>query len=208
MDWHLFLSTFLLIFVAELPDKTAFATVLMATRGNPRAVFVGVASAFVVQTGVAILFGSVFGLLPQKWVLVFAALLFFAFAATTWLRKEEKVEGDDSITATLSFGTVAWKSFLVIFIAEWGDITQLATASLQAKFHAPWTLFSAAICALWIVTAIAVFAGNRLKGLVNPRTLNRVSAAAFVGAGVYFLHQAIANDLVLCVKSVYDRLAH
>ena len=191
MDWHLFISIFLLIFVAELPDKTAFATLLMATRGNPRAVFVGVAGAFVIQTVVAVLFGSAFGLLPHKWVFLSAAFLFFAFAATTWMRKEEKAKGDDSITPDLSFGAVAWKAFLVIFIAEWGDITQLATASLQAKFHAPWTLLISAILALWAVTGIAVFAGHRLKTLVHPRTLRRISAVAFVGVGAYFTSQAI-----------------
>jgi putative Ca2+/H+ antiporter (TMEM165/GDT1 family) len=53
IDWKLLLSTFVLIFVAELPDKTAFATLLLATRKQPLAIFIGVAMAFVIQSVVA-----------------------------------------------------------------------------------------------------------------------------------------------------------
>ena len=90
MDWTLFVSIFSLIFVAELPDKTAFATLLMASRGRPVAVFLGVAGAFLVQSAVAVGFGSLIALLPERWVHLAAGIMFLGFAAHTWFQKDEE----------------------------------------------------------------------------------------------------------------------
>ena len=92
MNWKLFTSTFTLIFVAELPDKTAMATLVMATRDKPWPLFIGVALAFVFQSMIAVLFGGIFGLFPEPWVHFAAGLLFLAFAAMVWLREEEEKE--------------------------------------------------------------------------------------------------------------------
>ncbi len=80
MNWDLFRSVFFLIFIAELPGKTAFATLLLASRSRPTPVFIGVALAFTVQTIVAVLFGSLIALLPPNWVHLAAGLMFFWFA--------------------------------------------------------------------------------------------------------------------------------
>jgi putative Ca2+/H+ antiporter (TMEM165/GDT1 family) len=82
IDWKLFLSTLALIFVAELPDKTAFATLLLATRKHPLPIFIGVAMAFVIQSVVAVSFGSALGLLPRQWVSIGAAFLFISIRAS------------------------------------------------------------------------------------------------------------------------------
>src|SRR5947199_10399442 len=92
IDWKLFLSTLALIFVAELPDRTAFATLLLATRKHPLAVFIGVATAFVIQSVVAVSFGSAVGLLPNQWVSVGAAVLFMLFGLRMWRRKYHEDE--------------------------------------------------------------------------------------------------------------------
>lgn len=189
-DPKLFASTFALIFVAELPDKTAFATLLMATRKNPYAIFIGVAAAFVIQSLVAVAFGSVLGLLPA-WIVRFgAALLFFVFA---WLmlRREEEGEDEELGDSTTDFLKTIWTSFVVIFLAEWGDLTQLATATLSAQYKNPITIFTSATLALWAVTAIAITIGNRAKHLVQPKTLNRVAAVAFALVGVWMLVKAL-----------------
>ena len=88
MDPKLFLSAFGLIFVAELPDKTAFAALLLATRKHPLAIFIGGAAAFLIQSAIAVAFGSVFGLLPAQAVKIAAGLLFLVLAAVMWLRQE------------------------------------------------------------------------------------------------------------------------
>src|SRR5665213_4220104 len=169
MNWTLFFSTFSLIFVAELPDKTAFATLLMATRGKPYAVFFGVALAFVVQSIVAVSFGSVLGLLPERWVHLGAGILFLAFAALSWheSRQAEEEEVTEATTKFTTFWKTAWKAFVVIFIAEWGDLTQLATASLAARYHEfPFVILISATLALWSVTALAIVVGSRMKDFI------------------------------------------
>ncbi len=193
MDWKLFASTFGLIFLAELPDKTAFATLLMASRGNPLAVFIGVAGAFCIQSAVGIAFGSVLGRLPAKAVHVAAGLLFLGFAWAMWREHgEEEAEGAAKAGSGVQpFWKVAGSAFVVIFIAEWGDLTQLATATLAANHHAPLTIFSAATLALWSVTAIGVAFGHAAKKFINPVLLQRVAAVIFAGVGLFFLFRSL-----------------
>ena len=192
MDLKLFFSTFALIFVAELPDKTALATVLMATRGSPWPIFVGVAMAFIVQTIVAVLFGSLIGKLPGIWVHLLAGLLFIVFAVIAWkhsLEDEEDENSEDSKPAPQGFLKKSWAAFMVIFIAEWGDLTQLATASLSARFNSPFTLFCSAVLALWSVTAIAIWIGHKAKAFINPHVLGKIAAVLFFAVGVVILYR-------------------
>jgi putative Ca2+/H+ antiporter (TMEM165/GDT1 family) len=212
MDLKLFATTFGLIFVAELPDKTALATVMLATQGRGWAIFSGVALAFVVQTLVAVLFGSAIGLLPEGWVKLGAGVLFLVFAVLAWRRQHEdgcghehehehehereheheaqtaRATQDEPTRST--FAKTALQSFIVIFLAEWGDLTQLATASLAARYPAPKTLFAASVLALWSVTGLAIFVGQKARGRFNPAVLNRVAAALFAAIGLYFLRQS------------------
>ena len=186
MNWGLFASTFTLIALAELPDKTAFATILMATRNRPMPVFIGAALAFLIQNTVAVVFGKGIRFLPQNWVHLAAGIMFLVFAIMM-LRKTNEAAEADSERPNDSFWRVVRHSFLIIFIAEWGDLTQLAMASLVAKYNDPWTIFTAATLSLWLVTAVAVFIGHHFKKLIHPRILNYTAAAAFTAVGIYFL---------------------
>ena len=187
---RLFFSTFGLIFLAELPDKTAFATLMLASERSALGVFLGAAAAFLVQTVVAVSLGGVIGLLPVKVVRVVGGLLFLGFAAALWRRRDEEKAGgpDGRGGTTLRADIVA--SFLVIFAAEWGDITQLATAVLQAQHHQALIIGSAAVLALWAVTALAASAGNLLGRRLDPKKLNRAAALAFAAVGVFVLADA------------------
>ncbi|MDE2039557.1 MAG: TMEM165/GDT1 family protein [Elusimicrobia bacterium] len=190
-DPTLFASVFGVIFVAELPDKTAFATLIMATRKHPVAIFCGAAVAFVVQSLIAVSLGSALSLLPREPVRIAAGLLFWALAIAMWVRKEAEEEDLHLPTKDkASFWRTVWTSFVVIFIAEWGDLTQFATATLAARHRAPLTIFFAATLALWAVTAIAVALGHRAKAHINPRLLQRIAAVAFVAVGAMMLATA------------------
>ena len=180
IDWKLFLSTLALIFVAELPDKTAFATLLLATRKQPLAIFIGVAMAFVIQSVVAVSFGSALGLLPRQWVSIGGAVLFMLFAFLMWRRKDHEEENLHLENQKSNFLRTIWSSFVVIFIAEWGDLTQLATATLAAEHKKPVTIFLAATLALWTVTALAILVGNRAKKVIHPVLLQKIAAGAFL----------------------------
>jgi Ca2+/H+ antiporter, TMEM165/GDT1 family len=183
-DLTLFLSTFALIFIAELPDKTAIAALVLATRNNPWAVFIGSCLAFLIQSMVAVLFGSLFGLLPPHIIHIGSGLLFLVFAVMMWTRKQEEKEGAQK---KLSFGKVVWTSFIVIFIAEWGDLTQLASATLVAKTHQIFTIFLASTLSLWTATAAAILIGHHAKKFINPRLLQTLAAAAFAVVGILLL---------------------
>ena len=189
MESNLFLSTFALIFVAELPDKTAFATLFMATCHHPLAVFLGASAAFVIQSFVAVSFGSLLSLLPSVYVHVCAGLLFLMFAVMMWRREEpcsDEVNCDSKGKITYFSKSVA-SAFMTIFIAEWGDLTQLATATLAAKYHEPITIFTSSTLALWLVTAIGVIVGSQVKHLIQPKLLQRTAATAFAVVGMVVL---------------------
>ncbi|MBC7692965.1 MAG: TMEM165/GDT1 family protein [Methylotenera sp.] len=205
-DPRLFGSTYCLIFVAELPDKTAFATLMLATRKNPHAVFLGVAAAFLIQSVVAVGFGSFLSLLPDFWVKLGSALLFLFFAWRMWHQPVEDSEAvntaPDSHESPDSVGTAGQNgqpglrsgffrsmlaSFVVIFIAEWGDLTQLATATLSAHSASPVTIFTAATLALWSVTVLAVVIGTHAKKRINAALIQKIAALAFAGVGLVFL---------------------
>ena len=182
---QLFLSVFGVIFVAELPDKTALAALVLATRHKPLPVFLGAAAALTVQSAVAVGAGQLISLLPSRIVHIVAGVVFLISAVFMWLRKEDAKEEDASKRAAReSFWRVTWSSFLVVFIAEWGDLTQIATAALAARYGAPLTVFVASSLALWAVAAIAVFIGNRARNLLDPILTQKIAAALFALIGV------------------------
>src|SRR5579859_6330006 len=126
--WALFFSVFVVIFAAELPDKTALAALVLATRHRPLPVLIGAATALTIQSVVAVAAGQVVSLLPPRPVHVFAAGLFLLSAVLMWRRKEESEESVRERDQEGGFWRSAWIVFVVVFIAEWGDLTQLATA--------------------------------------------------------------------------------
>jgi putative Ca2+/H+ antiporter (TMEM165/GDT1 family) len=184
---NLFVSVFCVIFVAELPDKTALAALLMATRSRPLGIFLGAAAAFVVQSVVAVGFGSALNRLPRRPVEMGAGVLFLGLAVWMWIRRQEVdsdlVLGDEPG----GLAKIAWMSFAVIFAAEWGDLTQLATATLVAKYGNPMTILVSAISALWAVTALVVLLGHRLKALVEPGLLKTAAALVLALVGVLLI---------------------
>lgn len=178
------------IFLLELPDKTAFATLLLATRHRPLPVFFGASAAFVVQTIVAVIAGSLFALLPTAAVRTAAALLFLGLAAMTLFMNRKQAEAreqDEVERVERRFRVPLFSGFMVVFVTEWGDLTQLATAAFQARYQQPVLVFSAAVLALWCVTAIAVVAGNRLGRMVPERPLQLAGAGVMAAIGLLLL---------------------
>src|SRR5919109_1499711 len=141
------LTVFTVIFLLELPDKTALAALLLATRHRPLPVFFGAASAFVIQSIVAVAAGSLLSLLPREPIRIGAGLLFILMAAlivrqnlkTTQVDEKAEVEREER-RHRQPFVT----AFVVVFVGEWGDLTQLATAALQARYRSPIVVFAAA----------------------------------------------------------------
>ncbi|HET9050935.1 MAG TPA: TMEM165/GDT1 family protein [Candidatus Dormibacteraeota bacterium] len=189
------LTAFGVIFLAELPDKTAIASVVLATRFGMRSVVIGGWLAFLVQTVVAVAAGGLLTLLPERPIRLASGAGFVVFAVLAWrragaegLRDEEQAE----VSAQPARQRAAWVScFLVVFAAEWGDLTQLATAALAAQTRQPLAVGVGALAALWVVTVIAAAAGSSLGRLVSTRTLNRAGAAVFLGVGALVIASAV-----------------
>ncbi|HEV2013832.1 MAG TPA: TMEM165/GDT1 family protein [Candidatus Dormibacteraeota bacterium] len=176
-------TVFTVIFLLELPDKTALAALLLATRHRPLPIFLGAAAAFVIQSAVAVLAGSLFSLLPREPIRIGAGLLFLVMAALLVrrnLRKEEAEEERAVEQEEVKHHRPFVTAFLVVFVAEWGDLTQLATAALQARYRDPVVVFVAATLALWAVSAIAVALGNRLGAWIPERPLQFAAAGVMV----------------------------
>jgi putative Ca2+/H+ antiporter (TMEM165/GDT1 family) len=171
-------TVFGVVFLAELPDKTALASLILGSRYHPGYVFTGVAAAFAVHVGLAIAAGSLLTLLPHRLLEIVVAVL-FALGAVLLLRGRHANEADEQIAVRgekPGFWRVAWTGFVVILIAEFGDLTQIATASLAARYHDPLSVGIGAVLALWAVAGIAIAGGRGLLKLIPLAWITRVAA--------------------------------
>jgi Ca2+/H+ antiporter, TMEM165/GDT1 family len=177
-------TAFALIFPVELPDKTFVATLVLATRYRPLLVWIGVSAAFVVQCLVAVVAGGLLALLPAALVGAVAGALFLAGAVVLWRgagsadedeAAEERAAAARTTADVHGFKVVA-TSFGVLFLAEWGDLSQLLTAGLAARYSDPVSVFAGSWLALVTVAALAVILGRTLLRFVRLSTIRRVGA--------------------------------
>ncbi|OMQ14340.1 hypothetical protein A7K94_0217360 [Modestobacter sp. VKM Ac-2676] len=175
------LAAFVLILPAELPDKTLFATLVLATRFPALPVFVGVGTAFGLQVAIAVTAGSLLSLLPDALVSTVVAVLFVVGAVLLWRSANQEPENadDDAAREQTSFLRAAAISFGVLFAAEWGDLSQLATAGLAARYDEPISVFLGAWGALLVVSGLAAFLGRKLADRLPVAMIRRVAAVLF-----------------------------
>ena len=130
--------------------------------------------------------------MPERWVHLGAGVMFIGFAIYTWIgRVEDDDNGGTMATNAAGFWRSAWQAFIVIFIAEWGDLTQIATATLVAQYPKNLvTVFVAALSALWAVTGLAVLIGQKAAKLINPQKIRRFSGFLFILIGFYFIYRS------------------
>ena len=199
MDLTVAATTFALIFPVELPDKTFIASLVLATRYRGLFVWLGVSLAFLVQVLVAVTAGGLLSLLPDAVVAAGAAVLFLLGAVVLWRgaahADEEESEAEEEFAARTTHDAhgvkVVATSFGVLFLAEWGDLSQLLTAGLAARYSDPVSVFTGSWTALVVVAGLAVVAGRTLLRFVSLGTIRRI------GAGVCLLLAALATyDLI------------
>jgi putative Ca2+/H+ antiporter (TMEM165/GDT1 family) len=195
MTLGLIALVFGIVLIAELPDKTMFASLLLSTRFGARWVFVGAAAAFAVHVTIAVTAGSLLGLLPHKALDFIVAALFLVGAAYLYRESRQPEAAEDQAAAgSTESGTVPAaivSSFGIIFIGEWGDITQIATANLAAKYHHPLAVGIGAVLGLWTAALIAITAGRTLLRVVSAPLLQRIGAVIFAALSVFSVIQAI-----------------
>jgi len=187
-------AVFPIIFLGELPDKTMFASLILSTRGRPVLVWLGAAAAFAIHVVIAVTIGvALFHLLPHRALAAVVAAMFLVGAALALREatKEEKEEEELVERETTAHHRVVVTAFLVIFLAEWGDLTQILMANLAAHYHAPLSVAVGSVVALWAVAGIAVVGGQGLLRLVEVRTLRIVTAVVLVALSGWAIWEAV-----------------
>jgi putative Ca2+/H+ antiporter (TMEM165/GDT1 family) len=184
------LTVFALVFPAELPDKTTLASLVLATRYRPLPVWLGAMAAFAAQCAIAVTAGRLLALAPHRVVVAVAAVLFAtgAFLALRSGAEDEEVEETAQVTSS---PRIAATAFGVLFLAEFGDFTQLATASLASRYNEPLSVFLGAWLALVCVSGLAVVAGRGLLRVVPLRLVRYVAATLFAVVAVLSAVEAI-----------------
>jgi putative Ca2+/H+ antiporter (TMEM165/GDT1 family) len=184
-----------LIFVGELPDKTALAGLVLGARFPWRWVFTGVAAAFLTHVVIAVAAGSLLTLLPHRFVEAVVAALFLLGAVLIWREGLEQEEGEEDAARAMpehpGFRKVASLAYGVIFVAEWGDLTQILTANLAAKYHDPLSVGLGAVLGLWTVALLAILGGRTLLKVLPMKWITRVAAVVMCALGVYSIVAAV-----------------
>ena len=183
MQLAVVVAVFPIIFLGELPDKTMFASLVLSTRGRPAIVWLGAAAAFAVHVVIATTIGVVlFHVLPARALDAFVAVMFL-LGAVLALREAVKERQEEALVEreVASHRRIAVTAFVVIFIAEWGDLTQVLTANLAAHYHDALSVGVGAVLALWTVAALAVVSGQSLLRLVDIATVRIVTAVVLTG---------------------------
>src|ERR1035437_9608948 len=193
-------TAFLLILPIELPDKTFIATLVLATRYKPLPVWIGVSVAFAVQTVVAVTLGGLIGELPRPPVEIFAALMFM-IGGLILIRGAGKADVEEAETehefeAKARAGIHGWQvvatSFLVLFVAEWGDLSQLLTAGLVVKYQDRVSVAVGAFLALATVSALGAVLGRTLLRWIKLATIRRIGGGVCLLLAILSLMQ-VAN---------------
>ena len=183
MQLGVVIAVYPIIFLGELPDKTMFASLVMSTRGRPALVWLGAAAAFAVHVAIATTIGvALFHLLPHRALQAIVAGMFFAGGLLA-LHEAVKERRDTTIVEreVASHRRIVVTAFVVIFLAEWGDLTQILTANLAAHYHDALSVAVGAVLALWTVSALAVVSGQSLLRVVNVATVRIVTAVVLFG---------------------------
>ena len=188
-----FLVAFGTVFLAELPDKTMVASLVLTTKfRRPFAVWVGVSGAFIVHVVLAVSIGSLLRRLPETPVKLAVAVMFFVGGALLLRGGKEEETDDADVPTNVSFRRVALTSASVVGLAEFGDLTQLATAGIATRYSAPIAVALGAWCALATVAALAVTAGSWIVQHVPLQVVQRVAGCVFLAFGVFTIASIFA----------------
>lgn len=198
-----FTAGLLLIAVSELGDKTFFIAVVLAMRHSRRLIFAGVLAALAAMTVISVLAGRVASLLPPQYIHYGEIALFVGFGVKLLYQASqmpaascdaEVVQEATAVVEKAEFKlpkektqvAIYIEAFVLTFIAEWGDRTQIATIALAADNN-PVGVTTGAILGHAICTAIAVIGGRMLAGRISERTITFAGGCLFLVFGVVAL---------------------
>jgi Ca2+/H+ antiporter, TMEM165/GDT1 family len=189
-DLAVALTTFGIILPAELPDKTAVASVLLGARyRRPLWAFAGTAAAFTVHVALAVTAGTLLTLLPHRPVEAIVAVL-FAFGAVVLLRGQHDDQDKERETKP-TFWRIAGTSFTVILVAEFGDLTQILIANFAARYNQPLSVGVGGLVALLTAAGVGIVGGRALLRVLPIVWITRAAAVAMLVLSGFSLASAI-----------------
>ncbi len=201
MNFGVVAATFAVVVPAEFPDKTFIAAITISSRHRPLPVFWGVLLGLVVEAGIAVIAGGLLALAPHRVVDAITAFGFFAGGAYLALTKEPSAQRagetvstrEDALVSRVdtrarrvpsSFRLFA-TTFVVVFLAEMGDLTQIVIANLSARTRDPLSVFVGAVTAFVLTSAVGVVVGRTITRVIPLGVVRKVSAAILIGLGVW-----------------------
>ena len=178
--------------VAELPDNSGLASLVLGTRYRAGGVIAGAFAAFAVHVVLAVTCGSLLSLLPHRIVQIAVAVVFLV-GAVLLLRADDD-DDDDEIRLkadATGFWAVAATSFVVILLAELGDLSDIVIANLAARYHDPVAVGIGSVLALWAVVILAIVGGRGLQRILPLKWITRLAALLMVVMAVFTLVEAL-----------------
>jgi putative Ca2+/H+ antiporter (TMEM165/GDT1 family) len=190
MDFTVFLSTFGIIFLAELGDKTQLTAMALGTRYPWKKIFIGIAAAFALLNLAAVVVGELlFAVMPIFWIKMVSGGLFLYFGVSTLLAKKDDAN-EEAEEKKLGMKGPVITAFLMILLAELGDKTQIVTASLAAQYDSSLAVFIGSTLALWSVSLLGIFLGRQLTRFIPLSYIHKAAGCLFLVFGVAIISQA------------------
>ncbi|MEY4516303.1 MAG: hypothetical protein RL180_649 [Pseudomonadota bacterium] len=176
-----------LVALAEMGDKTQLLSLLLAARfRQPVPILMAILAATLLNHALAAALGQwVTGLLGAdvlRWVLGLSFLLM----AGWMLIPDQLGDEEQSIARWQRFGVLG-TTFILFFIAEIGDKTQIATVALAARFDTLWTVLAGTTVGMMLANAPAVLIGDRMAGRLPLRAIHALAALIFAVLGLWAL---------------------
>jgi len=188
MDLLPLISSFGIIALAELGDKTQVTIMCLSANKRVKSVFVGAIVAFALVEGIsALIGGTIAAFIPTQWVGIGAGVAFLVFGVYSLLSKTEEVKVNNS---SLNIA----RSFSLIALMELGDKTQLSVIALAAEYDAPLMVFVGVMFALALLTIIGILVGSVISRFVPMKYIKVGSSLVFILFGVLFLFGAITGS--------------
>ncbi|WP_432472327.1 TMEM165/GDT1 family protein [Amphritea sp. HPY] len=181
-------GAFLLVFLAEFGDKSQLVCMTLAARHRPLPILFGASVAFALLNLIAVSLGAmVAAWVPQWIVLAIVAALFLWFGVQSFTNSDD----EDDEESSLSLKSLVLSAFMLIFLAEFGDKTQLAVAGLGSA-REPVAVWAGATLALIATTLIGVLSGQALMRYISLQWLHRASGVLFIGFGLLAVYELVS----------------
>lgn len=181
------LKIFCFIFLAALPGKTTFLLIMLSGSTNTKKILIGAGSAFFIQSFISVAAGQFLEIIPQSYLEIATGLLFVYFAWQFWKESRKSIE---VLTVTPRTAT---SIFVIVFLAEFGDVSQVAIAAASVISSSVVLTFTVSVFALWTITVLALFVGHHLNRFTKPQLLQRIAAFIFMIIGIFITGKGLAS---------------